>query len=204
MGEHLYTYIDPPNERHLDQITAVLKRGGIIALSTGTSWAFCVDPSSKKALEKVIRLRPNHPEGLPFSLVCRDISMASQVGTIGGQAYRFLHRVFPGPYTVLLFSQKKLPKLLGSKRTTVGVRIPDAPLCQAIIERFGGPLLVSSVPPGPNGVLTMGWELFESYGHALDYVIDLGEEVPGLKATVVDLTMGEPVVVREGVGSTDF
>lgn len=204
MGEHLYTYVDPPNERHLDQITELLQRGGVIALSTGTSWAFCADPSSKKALERVIRLRPNHPEGLPFSLICKDISMASRVAVIGGQAYRFLHRVFPGPYTVLLHSQKKLPKLLGSKRTKVGLRIPDAPLCQAIIERFGGPLLVSSVPPGPGGPLSMGWEVFETHGHALDYVVDLGEEVPGHRTTVVDLTTDEPVVVREGIGSTDF
>jgi len=200
MGEHLYTYIDPPNSRHLDQIVDVLRRGGLIALSTGTSWAFCVDPSSKKALERLVRLKPNHPEGLPFSLICRDISMASTVATIVGRSYRYLHRLLPGPYTVLLYSQKKLPKLLGSRRSTVGVRIPQAPLCQAIIERFGSPLLVSSVPPGPQGVLTMGWEVHEAHGQALDYVVDLGDELPGAKTTVIDLRMGDPVVVRQGVG----
>ena len=94
-----------------------------------------------------------------------------------------------------------MPRLLQNKRTTVGIRIPDDPLVQALIDRWGGPLMASTVPRSPEGqVVTMGYEVFEVHGHGLDLVLDLGEPVPGTETTVVALKDGELEVVREGVG----
>lgn len=201
MSEHLYTYADPPNERHLNQIRDALQTGGVIALSTGTSWAFVADPASKKAIGRIRQLKPGHPKELPFSLLCASISMATTMAVIDGDAFRLLNRVWPGPYTVLLKSKRSLPRLLQNKRTTVGIRIPDDPLVQAIVDRWGGPLMASTVPPDASGqVLTLGYEVFEAHGHGLDLVVDLGEPVPGTETTVVALKDGLLEVIREGAG----
>ncbi len=142
MGEHLYTFIDPPNRRHLDRIVDTLRRDGVIAIPTGTSWAFCVDPASKKARTRMVRLKPDHKSDRTFSLICRDISMATSITMIDGRAYRLLNRLWPGPYTVLLPAKHALYRQLRSKRPVVGVRIPVDELAMTILDVFGGPLLV--------------------------------------------------------------
>jgi len=201
MGEHLYTYDDPPNERHLDQIVAVLERDGVVAIPTGTSWAFAASPLSKKAAKRMRRLKPDHPADRPFSLMCADIAMAATFTWIDGQAYRRLKRLWPGPYTVLLKGNRDLPRVLKTKRAVVGVRIPEEPLACFLIERLGGPLMVSTVPERDDGTrFRMGFEVNETFGHALDLVVDLGEELPGSETTVLRMIDGPVEVVREGVG----
>lgn len=205
MGEHLYTYADPPNVRHLDQIVGVLRNNGVIAVPTGTNWAFCADPTSKKANQKIRLLKPGHPKERPFSLICKDISMATSMTTIDGSAFRMLNRVWPGPFTMLLKSNRQLPRLLKTKREVVGVRIPDDALTLAIVEHFGGPLMASTVPRGDDGQhLRMGYEVFEAHGHGVDLVVDLGDELPGTQTTVVDLTSGAPEIIREGAGDIEL
>lgn len=201
MSEHLYTYIDPPNSRHLDQIVQLLRKNGVIAIPTGTSWAFCVDPASKKARTRMVRLKPGHGSDTRFSMICRDISMATTITIIDGQAFRMLNRLWPGPYTILLPSQHALHRQLRTKRAVVGVRIPVAPLAMAILDAFGGPLLVSSVPKDEDGALpTMGYEVHERFGRDIDMVVDLGDQLPGDPTTVIDCTMGEPEIIRLGAG----
>lgn len=204
MSDHLYTYIDPPNHKHLEQIVDVLRHNGVIVMSTGTNWAFAADPTSKKAHERIRALKPDHPVDRPFALLCDSISMATTMTLIDGGAYRQLHRLWPGAYTVLLGASKKLPRVLKTKRAVVGVRIPDDPLALLIVEAFGGPLMVSTVPGRPDGGhLTMGYEVAEMFGHAVDLVVDLGEELAGTETTVLDMTSGELVLVRQGAGPID-
>ncbi len=201
MGEHLYTYIDPPNQRHLDQIVEVLRKNGVIAIPAGTSWAFCVDPASKKARTRMQRLKPQHGSDTRFSMVCRDISMATAITIIDGQAFRMLNRLWPGPYTILLPSQHAIHRQLRTKRAVVGVRIPVAPLVMAIIEAFGGPLLVSTVPKDIHGAVpSMGYEVYERFGQKVELVVDLGDALPGSPTTVIDCTMSTPEVIRVGAG----
>ncbi|TVQ89987.1 MAG: threonylcarbamoyl-AMP synthase [Deltaproteobacteria bacterium] len=200
-AEHLYTWQDPPNERHLDQTVDLLRRDGVIALSTGTSWAFAVDPSSKRANQRLSRLKPHRDADRPYALLCSSISMASGMASIDGGAYRLLNRLWPGPYTVLLPAGPELPRVLKTKRKVVGVRVPDTALATLVVDRFGGPIVVTTVPRGPDDQLpTMGYEIVEIFGHALDLVLDLGEPVPGTETTVLDLTGDAPQVVRHGVG----
>lgn len=203
MGEHLYTYVDPPNARHLDEIVDVLDGGGIIALPTGTSWAFAGLATSKKADKAIRRLKPGHPDNRPFALMCHDISMATSMTRIDGAAYRLLRRLWPGPYTVLLNANHQLPKVLKTKRAVVGVRIPQDPLATAILEYLGSPLMVSTVPRLDGVLPTMGFEVQERFGHGLDLVVDLGDPLPGVETTVLDLTSGDIEIVREGAGSTE-
>lgn len=201
MGEHLYTYDDPPSERDLDRVCAVLERSGVIAYPIEQSWAFGCDARDHKALERIRRLKPGHPKEQPFSLICFDMAMASEVGNIGHQMYRYLKKAWPGPYTVLLKRNRSLPRQIKDRRPVVGIRIPDSPLILRLVEKLGRPLATASIPALESGdVLRMGYQIQEVFGHALDILLDLGDELPCLETTVIDLTDGAPELIREGVG----
>lgn len=205
LSEHLYTFINPPSEKHLAKACEILRQDGVIAYSTGINWAFGCDATSAKALDRILRLNPTHPKDRPFSLICSDITMASTVGSIDHQLYRILKRVWPGHYTVIVKRHKTLPRQLKDKRPVVGIRIPDAPLMLALIEKYGSPLATTSVPVRPDGSpFQMGWEIFEVYGHGIDLLLDLGEQVPGLDSTIVDFSEGYPEIVRVGAGDPSF
>jgi tRNA threonylcarbamoyl adenosine modification protein (Sua5/YciO/YrdC/YwlC family) len=201
MGEHLYTHIDPPNERDLKRVSTILDAGGVVALPAGTTWMFCCDAASKKGVAQIRLLKPMHPKEKPFSLICSSISMASQMARIDNHAYRSLSRICPGHFTILFKSTKFVPKLLGNKRATVGIRIPNEPLTLALVEHYGKPLIATSVPDDEDGIaMTMGYAIQDVYGHGLDMVLDLGEELIGQETTILDFTSGEAEVVRQGAG----
>jgi tRNA threonylcarbamoyl adenosine modification protein (Sua5/YciO/YrdC/YwlC family) len=201
MGEHLYTYDDPPNQRHLDQICRTLDSNGVLAMPAGTSWMFCCDAGSKKAVQRMLALKPGRDERKPLSLVCSSISMATEMANVDGHAFKILNRIVPGHFTVLLKSSRTLPKILKNKREIVGLRVPREDLTLAVIEQFGRPLVATSVPEDATGqTLTMGFQIAEAHGHGLDMVVDLGEELPGESTTILDLTHGDVEVIREGAG----
>ena len=127
--------------------------------------------------------------------------MASDMAAINGQAFRLLNRIFPGPFTVLLKSGRLLPKLLKNKRQVVGIRIPNAPIISEIVRQMGTPLLATSVPTDAAGdILKMGYAIHEEFGHGIDLVVDLGDELSGESTTIVDMTQGDVDIVREGAG----
>ena len=201
MGEHLFTYTNPTNQRHLEQISQALEHDGVLALPAGSSWMFCCDAASRKAVARLRKLKSGRAKDKPFSLVCANISMAAKVANIDGQAYRLLNRICPGHYTVLLKSSRMLPKLLKNKRQVVGIRIPDEPIALAVVEHYGKPLVASSVPTSADGtLLCMGYAIFEVHGSDLDLVIDMGEELQGAPTTILDMTGPEIEVIREGAG----
>ena len=205
MGQHLYTHIDPPNPRHLEQVKEILESGGVVALPAGTNWMFCCDAASKKGIARIRQLKPMHPKEKPFSLICSDISMASKMARINNDAFRSLSRICPGHFTILLRSSKQAPKILDNKRATVGIRIPDEDLTLALVAHYGKPLIATSVPEDEDGRLVkMGFSIQESYGHGLDMVLDLGEELSGQETTILDFTSGEAELVRQGAGEVDL
>lgn len=205
MGEHLYTYINPPAEKHLARAIRVLEHDGVLALPSGTNWNFACDAASVKALDKIRMLNPRHPKDRPFSLLCGDISMAATVGSVDNNLYRILKKVWPGPYTVIVKRNRTLPRQIKDKRPVVGIRIPDSPLVLALIEQYGKPLATTSIPNKPDETpYHMGYEVFEFFGHAVDLTLDLGDELPGSESTVIDFSEGVPEVVRVGAGDPDI
>ena len=201
MSEHIYTHDDPPNQRHLDQICSVLNANGVVAMPAGCSWMFCCDAGSKKAVQRMLTLKPGRDERKPLSLVCSSISMATEMANVDGLAFKVLNRIVPGPFTVLLPSSRTLPKILKNKREVVGLRVPDEAITLAVIEQFGRPLVATSVPSDASGqMLTMGYQIAETHGNNLDLIVDLGEELPAQPTTILDLTHGDIDVVREGAG----
>jgi tRNA threonylcarbamoyl adenosine modification protein (Sua5/YciO/YrdC/YwlC family) len=204
MGEHLYTYVDPPNERHLEQICASLAQGNVLVFPMHNSWAFCCDPTSRKGIMAMYALKPEHSKKRPFSLVCCDISMASSMANIGGQSYSILRKLLPGAYTIILQSARRLPKLLKDKREKVGIRIPNEEITLEIIQRYGKPLAATSVPRGKDGgLLQMGYQIYEEFGHAISIVVDIGLELPATESTILDFSTEDIELIRQGAGSID-
>lgn len=201
MAEHLYTYIDPPSERDLKKACETLKSGGILSYPLGDNWGIGCDAANVKALDKIRRLKPLHPKEQPFSLICSDISMASSVGNIDHQMYRYLKKMWPGPYTAIVKRNRSLPRQIKDKRQAVGIKVPNSPLVLALIEAYGAPLATTSPPEKKDGgVFNMGYQIMEELGHSIDLILDLGQELSGLESTVVDFTEGYPVVLRQGTG----
>jgi tRNA threonylcarbamoyl adenosine modification protein (Sua5/YciO/YrdC/YwlC family) len=207
LASHLYTWVNPVRESHIEKICDVLSNDGVIALPLDVAWAFICDAASAKALDRIHRLKPEHPKTRPFSLICSSVSMASRVCSIDDQVYRWLKKSLPGPYTVLLERHASLPRQIKDKRREVGLRIPDDPLVQAIVEKLGHPLAASTVPPAQgvdgNGHPSFGSEVMDLWGHALEMVVDLGQESPRQETTIIDLTSGQPQLVRLGSGSPE-
>lgn len=205
---HLYTYDNPPPEKDIERACRILLDDGVIAYPTDANWAIGCDSTSAKALDRVYQLKPSHPKARPFGLICASISMAAEYGNIDHSAYRYLKKAWPGPYTVLLASTRTLPRQLKDKRRVVGIRIPQCPLLCAIVERYGKPLATTSVPMIDFGlekdqepyIPRFGYEVAAAYGHGLDLILDLGNELSGEESTIVDLTSGVPELIRAGCG----
>ena len=199
MGEHLYTYINPTNVNHLEQIENTLQQDGLLVIPMQSNWVFACDAASRRGLQKMHQLKSAHPKNKPYALACSSISMASTMAKISGQKYRLLNRVWPGPFTIIVKSSPQLPKILKIKREKVGIRIPNEPITLAILEHYGRPLVVSSVPLNPEErPYQMGYAIFERFGHGIDILVDLGDELEGTLTTVVDFSEEEPEVIREG------
>ena len=202
MSEHIYTYSDPPSERDIKRTIAVLEKDGVIACPIDDNWAFCCNASSPKALDRIRQLKPSHPKQQPFSLLCSDISMASEIGVIDHQAYRLLKKAWPGPYTIIFRRARNLARQIKDKRLVVGIRVPVSPLIRRLVEVFGQPLATTSIPEIQNPPeLTLGFQIFEIYAHAIDMLLDLGEGLPCLESTIIDMSAESGLeLVRQGVG----
>lgn len=209
-ARHVYTFIDPVRERDMEAACQVLANDGVIALPTETSWCLVCDADSPKALDRIRRLKPTHPKDRPFSLMCDSISSAAHVVNIDNVVYPLLKKVFPGPYTVILERNRSLPRLIHDNRREVGIRIPQSKLVRELLERYGRVLAAATVPAvqlKANGfdevhLPRFGHEIMDAFGHGLDLILDLGDEVPGVETTIIDCTTGVPSVVREGAGDT--
>ena len=210
MADHLYTWINPVRESHIEQIRAILDDDGVLAMPMDVAWAFVCDASSPKAIDRIHRLKPEHPKSRPYSLVCSSISMAAHICNIDDKAYRWLKKSMPGTYTVILGRHPSLARQIKDKRREVGLRIPDEPLVRALIDALGRPLAASTLPAHGPGVTAdeifspehpkFGTQVMDTWGHAIDLVVDLGEESPGQETTIIDLTEGVPRLIRLGAG----
>jgi tRNA threonylcarbamoyl adenosine modification protein (Sua5/YciO/YrdC/YwlC family) len=201
MAEHLYTYVDPVSERDMKKAIAVLENDGILAYPLDSNWAFGCDASSVKGLDRIRRLKPGHPKDQPFSLICADMAMAASIGNVDNNHYRVLKKAWPGPYTVILTRHKSLPRQIKDKRPVVGVKVPESRLIRELVTRLGRPMATTSVPLGDDGEpYKMGYQIAEEFGHGLDLILDLGEELPGQDSTIIDFTESEPLLIRSGVG----
>lgn len=195
---------EDPQPRLIQQVVDCLKRGGIIIYPTDTIYGLGCDIYQPKAVEQICRIKGVDPSKAQLSFICRDLShLSDYTKSIGTPLYRVLKSRLPGPYTFILPASKQVPKILHTKKSTVGLRIPDNNICRAILDSLGNPLLSASLPGEMVEDYTDPEVMYENFGKRVDIVIDggAGGLVP---STVVDCTTDDWSVLREGAGVFDL
>nr|WP_294898887.1 L-threonylcarbamoyladenylate synthase [uncultured Pedobacter sp.] len=195
-------YEENPNEKVLEQIVTVLKKGGIIIYPTDTVYGLGCDITNHKAIERIAQLRGIKPEKANFSFICYDLSHISDfIKPIDNTVFRVLKKALPGPFTFIFNANSQVPKLLSSKKKTVGIRVPDNNIARQIVKMLGNPILSTSIRDEDEILeYTTDPELiYEKYEDKVDLVID-GGYGDNQASTVVDCTNGDFEIIREGKG----
>ena len=189
---------DNPNSRYIKRTARILESGGIICYPCDTTYAIGCDIFNKKSVEKLYAIKKDDIHKL-FSCILYDFSELSKYAKISNNAYSTMKRVLPGPYTFLLKGTTILPKITLTKRKTIGVRMPDNRICQAISTEFGGPILSAGIQLNNETILNDPYEINSKLGHQLDIVIDGGPVIYN-PSTIIDFTSDFPEIIRKGAG----
>ena len=196
----LQIHSENPQPRLIKQLVESLQQGGIIIYPTDTVYGLGCDILQQKAVERICRIKQVDPKKAQLSFVCSDLSHLSDfTKPLSNPIYRMLKEYLPGPYTFILPASKMVPKILQSKKDTIGLRIPANNIAMAIIKELGRPILSASLPREMPEDYTDPEVMYENFMHEVDYVINGG--IGGMTpSTVVDCTGDEPVLIREGLG----
>ena len=189
-----------PQIRLIRQAVAIIREGGVVVYPTDSCYALGCHIGDKDAMERISRIRQTDKHH-HFTLVCRDLSEIAKYARVNNQQYRTLKAFTPGPYTFILQATRETPKRLQNpKRRTIGIRVPEHPITQALLTELGEPIMSSTLHlPGDLAPMTDAREIQERLLHNVDAVIDGGN--CGLEPTsVVDLEGVAPVVTRRGKG----
>lgn len=189
-----------PQIRHIRTVVECLSNGGVIIYPTDTVYGFGCDIFHPKAVERICRLKKLDPAKANLSFICPDLSDLSKYAkSVSTPVFRLLKKHIPGPFTFILPASKEVPKILKSRKDTIGLRVPDNIIAQSILSALGHPILSSSLPGEMVEEYTDPQHIYELFGKQVDIVIDAG--IGGMEfSTIVDLTGDEAVVTREGKG----
>ncbi len=196
----LQIHPDNPQPRLIKQVVECLKDGGVVVYPTDTIYGIGCDISQHKAIERICKIKNIDPQKAQLSFICQDLShLSDYTKSIDTPLYRMLKNYLPGPYTFILPASKQVPKILQSKKSTIGLRVPGNIICQNILGELGNPLLSASLPGDMVEEYTDPEIIFEKFENLVDLVIDGGSGgmVP---STIVDCTTDEWTVIREGLG----
>ena len=196
----IHIHPDNPQPRLIRQVVDILKSGGIIVYPTDTIYGLGCDIFQHKAVERICRLKGVDPQKANLSFVCYDLSDLSQYAKqLDTPVYRTLKGYLPGPYTFILEASKQVPKILKTKKDTVGIRVPDNKIARCIVHELGNPILSASFPGEFVEDYTDPELIHDRFEKQVDLVIDsgIGGVVP---STIIDYSKGEPELVREGAG----
>jgi tRNA threonylcarbamoyl adenosine modification protein (Sua5/YciO/YrdC/YwlC family) len=196
----LHIHPDNPQQRQIKTVVECLMEGGIIIYPTDTVYGLGCDIFHQKAVERICRIKHVDPQKAQLSFVCADLSdLSKYTRSISTPLYRLLKSHIPGPFTFILPSSREVPKILKSRKDTIGLRVPDHAVARAIIAELGHPILSSSLPGDMVEEYTDPDWIYERFGNQVDIMIDGG--IGGMQfSTVVDLTQEEPVILRQGLG----
>lgn len=188
-----------PQQRLLQQVVDKMRNGAIICYPTDTGYGIGCDMSHPKAIKQIMQIK-KRPKNKPFSFICSDLKHISEYAHVSNTAYRLLKRNLPGPYTFVLPGTKLVPKLMASKQKTVGIRVPDSPICQMLIELLGNPIINTSIPVEDDASHPAeAYEIDLFLGNRVDVIIDGGPVYPD-PSSVIDLTGDQPEIIRVGKG----
>jgi tRNA threonylcarbamoyl adenosine modification protein (Sua5/YciO/YrdC/YwlC family) len=206
-AELIEIFPDNPDDRKIDRVVECLKNGGIIIYPTDTVYSMGCMASNAKAVERLCKLKNTKVEQNRFSIVCSDLKDISVYAKVSNQAFRLLKRIFPGPFTVILPATGDLPKIIQTKRKTIGIRIPEHVVPHLITQKLGSPLITTSVKDDIDDIIEYPNEIeviFEQNQHKVDIILDCGW-CGIIPSTVLNLTDdGNYTIEREGVGEIVF
>lgn len=204
MSQFFRIHPEDPQSRLIHQATEIINSGGVVAYPTDSAYALGCHIGDKRALERIRQIRKldkNHN----FTLICRDLSDLGVYARVSNSAYRMIRAATPGPFTFILPATREVPRrLVHAKRKTIGLRVPDNPICAALLADLGEPLMSTTlILPGDEYPLTDPFEIRDLLEQQLDLVIDGG--FGGLEpTTVINMENDTPEITREGCGSTDL
>ena len=191
-----------PSQRQIQKVVEILGNDGVIIFPTDTIYAIGCDIKSPKALDRVARIKGINRKSANFSFLCYDLSQLSDYSKpISNEVYKLMRRTLPGPFTFILNASSNVPKIFGSKKKTIGIRIPRNNIISEIINELGNPIMSTSIHNEDQILeyITDPELIHEKYANLVDIVIDggYGDNIP---STVIDCTGDEIMVVREGKG----
>lgn len=189
-----------PQQRLVKQVAECLKGGGVIVYPTDTIYGLGCDIFQQKAIERICKIKNIDPQKAQLSFICKDLSNLSEYSkSIDTPLYRMLKNYLPGPYTFILPASKLVPKILQSKKSTIGLRVPDNVISHDILSELGNPILSASLPGEMVEEYTDPEIIHDRFEHLVDMVIDggIGGMIP---STIVDCTTDEWTITRQGLG----
>jgi tRNA threonylcarbamoyl adenosine modification protein (Sua5/YciO/YrdC/YwlC family) len=200
VAKYFDVHPENPQARTITQVADSIRAGALVVYPTDSCFALGCQLGSRDGIDRIRSIR-RLDDRHHFTLVCQNFAQLGQFVQVDNDVFRAIKASTPGSYTFILPATREVPrKLLHPKKKTVGVRIPENTVTSAILAELGEPLLSSTLLlPGEEEPLTQGWEIKERLDHVVDAVIDSGEcgTVP---TTVIDLSGGEPEILRVGAG----
>ena len=197
--------LDPirPKPRKIQQAVDVLDAGGVIAYPTDTVYGIGCDLHNRKAIDRIYRIK-KLPRGKRLSFICQGLSNIAEYAYVTDFGYRWLRRLFPGPYTVVLKASRQVPKILLEKRRQVGIRVPDSQICIELCRMLGRPIISTSATDPETGEILIDPDVVRDvFGHQLDMVID-GGLLTNEASTIVSFIDDDIEILREGKGPVDL
>jgi tRNA threonylcarbamoyl adenosine modification protein (Sua5/YciO/YrdC/YwlC family) len=190
-----------PEPRKIARVVEVLEGGGLIGYPTDTVYGLGCDLHNRHAIERLYQVK-GMPRHKPLAFICPDLANIAQYAIVDNATYRMLRHFLPGPYCFVLQASREVPKYVLTRQKTVGIRVPEHPVTQALVRGLGRPIIsTTAAQPGEEDPLFDPWAIDEAFP-GLDLVVEAGPSgtVP---TTVVDLSDGEVRVIREGAGPID-
>lgn len=191
-----------PEKRKIQQAVDIIRNGGLVIYPTDTLYGLGCDITKNKAVERICRIKGIKPQKASFSFICSDLSNISYyTKPFSNSIYKIMRKNLPGPFTFILKASTQVPKMLKNNRKTVGIRVPNSPIVSDLLQHLEHPIMSTSIKkddditPYP----TDPYEIYETYKHQVDLVIDggFGDHTP---STVVSCLGDEPEILREGLG----
>lgn len=204
MTQYISIHPDNPQQRLIKQVVDIVRRGGVIAYPTDSSYALACHLGDKQALDRIRQIR-RIDDKHNFTLVCRDLTDISNYAQVNNDTYRLLKSLTPGAFTFVLKATKEVPKRLQHpKRKTVGIRVPDQHIAQLILEELGEPMLTSTlILPDDCEAIADPYDISEAIGNQIDAIVDAGI-IPYQPTTMIVWDNDFPEIVRQGKGEADF
>lgn len=200
MAQYFEIHPENPQLRLIHRAVEIINKGGIIAYPTDSSYAIACHIGDKQALDKIRRIRQLDDKH-NFTLVCKDLTQVSVFTKMSNDAFRLVKRLTPGPFTFILNATREVPRRLQrARRKTIGIRIPDHPVAQMLVQELAEPLFSTTlILPGDEDSITDPSNIRERLEHELDLVIDAGI-VEYQPTTIIAFDEHGPEIVRQGKG----